>query len=75
MNLSDIYAIIPSPIVNKEFVHQPETRGYHFNVDTSRDREILKTFRIKKTIHGTAKALKLGTNTVMDALYRSGAVA
>lgn len=75
MNLESIYAIMPSPIINKEFMHQPETRSYHFNIDTSRDKEILKMFRIKKTIYGTAKALGMGTNTIMDALSRSGVAA
>lgn len=74
MNLTDIYAIIPSPIINKEFQHQPETRSYYFDIDTSRDKEILKVFRVKKTIYGTAKALGMGTNTIMDALSRSGTV-
>lgn len=75
MNLESVYAIIPSPIINKEFQHPPETRSYHFNIDTSRDKEILKTFRAKKTIHGTAQALGMGTNTIMDALSRSGVAA
>lgn len=75
MNLESVYAIMPSPIINKEFQQQPETRGKEFIiVDKARDKEILKMFRIKKTIHGTAKALGMGTNTIMDALSRSGAI-
>jgi hypothetical protein len=66
---------MPSPIINKEFQHPPETRGKEFIVvDKARDKEILKMFRIKKTVQGTAKALKMGTNTIMDALSRSGAI-
>lgn len=74
MSLESVYAIIPSPIINKEFQQQPETRGKEIVIDKSRDKEILKMFRIKKTIHGTAKALGMGTNTIMDALSRSGAI-
>ena len=74
MSLESVYAIMPSPIINKEFQQQPETRGKEVTINTSRDKEILKMFRIKKTIHGTAQALGMGTNTIMDALSRSGAV-